>query len=52
MNSSTTDKLKGTAKEVAGKVNEETGKAMEIPICGTVARQKRSPAKWRGKAER
>jgi uncharacterized protein YjbJ (UPF0337 family) len=28
MNSSTTDKMKGTAKEVAGKVKEETGKAV------------------------
>ena len=28
MNSSTTDKVKGTAKEVAGKVKEETGKAI------------------------
>lgn len=28
MNSSTTDKAKGTAKEVTGKVKEETGKAI------------------------
>jgi uncharacterized protein YjbJ (UPF0337 family) len=28
MNSSTTDKIKGAAKEVAGKVKEETGKAI------------------------
>jgi uncharacterized protein YjbJ (UPF0337 family) len=28
MNSSTTDKVKGTAKEVTGKVKEETGKAI------------------------
>ena len=28
MNSSTTDKVKGMAKEVAGKVKEETGKAI------------------------
>ena len=31
MNSSTTDKVKGTAKEVAGKVKEETGKAVGNP---------------------
>jgi len=31
MNSSTTDKMKGTAKEVAGKVKEETGKAVGNP---------------------
>ncbi len=31
MNSSTTDKVKGTAKEVAGKVKEETGKAIGNP---------------------
>jgi uncharacterized protein YjbJ (UPF0337 family) len=28
MNSSTTDKVKGTAKEVTGKIKEETGKAI------------------------
>ena len=28
MNSSTTDKIKGAAKEVAGEVKEETGKAI------------------------
>ena len=31
MNSSTTDKVRGTAKEVAGKVKEETGKAVGNP---------------------
>src|SRR6476659_4663733 len=31
MNASTTDKVKGTAKEVAGKVKEETGKAVGNP---------------------
>jgi uncharacterized protein YjbJ (UPF0337 family) len=31
MNSSRTDKVKGTAKEVAGKVKEETGKAVGNP---------------------
>jgi uncharacterized protein YjbJ (UPF0337 family) len=31
MNSSTTDKVKGTAREVAGKVKEETGKAIGNP---------------------
>jgi uncharacterized protein YjbJ (UPF0337 family) len=31
MNSSTTDKVKGTAKEVTGKVKEETGKAVGNP---------------------
>jgi uncharacterized protein YjbJ (UPF0337 family) len=31
MNSSTEDKVKGRAKEVAGKVKEETGKAVGNP---------------------
>jgi uncharacterized protein YjbJ (UPF0337 family) len=31
MNSSTTDKVKGTAKEATGKVKEETGKAVGNP---------------------
>ena len=31
MDSSTTDKVKGTAREVAGKVKEETGKAVGNP---------------------
>jgi len=31
MNSSTTDKVKGMAKEVAGKVKEETGKDVGNP---------------------
>ena len=31
MSSSTNDKIKGTAKEVAGKVKEETGKAIGNP---------------------
>ena len=31
MNSSTTDKVKGTAREVAGKIKEETGKAIGNP---------------------
>ena len=31
MNSSTTDKVQGTAREVAGKVKEETGKAIGNP---------------------
>jgi uncharacterized protein YjbJ (UPF0337 family) len=31
MDSSTHDKMKGTAKEVAGKVKEETGKAIGNP---------------------
>jgi uncharacterized protein YjbJ (UPF0337 family) len=31
MDSSTHDKVKGTAKEVAGKVKEETGKAIGNP---------------------
>ena len=31
MSSSTEDKMKGTAKEVAGKVKEETGKAIGNP---------------------
>ena len=31
MNSSTTDKVKGTVREVAGKVKEETGKAVGNP---------------------
>ena len=38
MNSSTEDKVKGRAKEVAGKVKEETGKAVgnpELPDRGT-----------------
>src|ERR1700730_18607074 len=39
MNSSTTDKVKGTAKEVTGKVKEETGKAIgavtEIDGCSS-----------------
>ena len=31
MDSSTTDKVKGTAREVGGKVKEETGKAIGNP---------------------
>jgi uncharacterized protein YjbJ (UPF0337 family) len=31
MDSSTTDKVKGTAREIAGKVKEETGKAIGNP---------------------
>jgi uncharacterized protein YjbJ (UPF0337 family) len=31
MNSSTTDKVKGTAREAVGKVKEETGKAVGNP---------------------
>ncbi|MDQ6626570.1 MAG: CsbD family protein [Verrucomicrobiota bacterium] len=31
MSSSTNDKIKGTAKEAAGKVKEETGKAIGNP---------------------
>jgi uncharacterized protein YjbJ (UPF0337 family) len=34
MNSSTTDKVRGTAKEVVGKVKEETGKAIGNPDLG------------------
>ena len=50
MSSSTTDKVKGTAKEVAGKVKEETGKAIGIPICRTGVTRRRSPAKWKKKS--
>ena len=31
MDSSTTDKVKGTAREVGGKIKEETGKAIGNP---------------------
>lgn len=48
MNSSTTDKVKGTAKEVTGKLKEETGKAI-----GNRNLQDRGTAeKVAGKAER
>ena len=48
MNSSTGDKIKGTAKEVAGKIKEETGKAIGNPNL-----QDRGTAeKVKGKVER
>jgi uncharacterized protein YjbJ (UPF0337 family) len=48
MNSSTTDKVKGTAKEVAGKVKEETGKAIGNPDL----RDRGTAEKVAGKVER
>jgi uncharacterized protein YjbJ (UPF0337 family) len=48
MNSSTTDKVKGTAKEVAGKVKEETGKAFGNPDL----RDRGTAEKVAGKVER
>ena len=48
MNSSTTDKVKGTAKEVAGKVKEETGKATGNPDL----RDRGTAEKVAGKVER
>ncbi len=48
MNSSTTDKVKGTAKEVAGKVKKETGKA----IGNQDLRDRGTAEKVAGKVER
>ena len=49
MNSSTQDKVKGTAKEAVGKVKEETGKTIGIQIYGTAAPQKKSAVKCSAK---
>ena len=48
MNSSTTDKIKGTAKEAVGKVKEETGKA----IGNENLRDRGTAEKVEGKVER
>lgn len=48
MNSSTGDKIKGTAKEAAGKVKEETGKAIGNPNL----RDRGTAEKVEGKVER
>ena len=48
MNSSSEDKIKGTAKEVAGKVKEETGKLIGNPDL----RNRGTAEKDEGKVER
>jgi uncharacterized protein YjbJ (UPF0337 family) len=48
MNSSTTDKIKGTAKEAAGKVKEEASKAIGNPDL----RDRGNAEKIGGKVER
>jgi uncharacterized protein YjbJ (UPF0337 family) len=48
MNSSTQDKIKGTAKEAVGKVKEETGKAIGNPDL----RDRGTAEKVGGKAQR
>jgi uncharacterized protein YjbJ (UPF0337 family) len=48
MNSSTKDKVKGTAKEAVGKVKEETGKALGNPNL----RDRGTAEKVAGKLER
>jgi uncharacterized protein YjbJ (UPF0337 family) len=48
MDSSTKDKVKGTAREVAGKVKEETGKAVGNPDL----RDRGTAEKIEGKVER
>jgi uncharacterized protein YjbJ (UPF0337 family) len=48
MNSSTTDKVKGTAREAVGKVKEETGKAVGNPDL----RDRGTAEKVAGKVER
>jgi len=48
MNSSTKDKVKGTAKEAVGKVKEETGKAIGNPNL----RDRGTAEKVAGKVER
>ena len=48
MNSSSEDKIKGTAKEVVGKVKEETGKAIGNPDL----RDRGTAEKIEGKVER
>jgi uncharacterized protein YjbJ (UPF0337 family) len=48
MNTSTQDKIKGTAKEAAGKIKEETGKAVGNPDL----RDRGTAEKVAGKVER